>query len=464
MSTDIVDLTALGEDFVTDPYPVYAELRARGPVHRVRTRDGEMWLVVGYEEARAALADQRLAKDWHGLTGGAFEDAGYGAGADPHGGDDAYGGGGYGGGAEPYGGGADACGSGAEPYGGEAVVTVGRNMLESDPPRHTRLRKLVAREFTARRVAALRPRVEAITEELIDAMLPAGRADLVASFAFPLPITVICELLGVPDLDRETFSGWTRAILGDDDGAAVTGAGTEAGTEAGAGAGTGADVGATVAEAEARMGAYLGELIEDKRCSGPREDLLSALIQARYEDGDRLSPSELVGMAFLLLVAGHETTVGLIANATLALLRHPDQLAALRADMDGLLPGAIEEALRWDGPVETATYRFTRDAYPIGGTVVPPGSVVVVALASADRDAARYPRPDTFDIRRSTQGHLAFGHGIHYCLGAPLARLEGAVALRALLTRCPALALDAPVPAYRTALLMRGPRALPVRF
>ncbi|MFF7196982.1 cytochrome P450 [Streptomyces sp. NPDC008079] len=399
MSTpETVDLhvyaRAYGEDFTADPYPVYARLRERGPVHHVRTADtGAMWLVVGHDEARAALADSRLSKNWQSLL--------------PDG----------------------------DVSGGFAS-----HMLDADPPRHTRLRKLVSREFTPRRVEALRPRVQAITDDLVEAMLPGGSADLVDALAFPLPMTVICELLGVPDLDREAFRGWSNEIVG------PTGPEAEA-------------------DAVQAMSEYLVELIEDKRCTAPRDDLLSALIRTRYEDGDRLSSDELVGMAFLLLVAGHETTVNLIANGVLALLRHPDQLAALRAD-PGLLDGAVEEMLRYDGPVETTTWRFARETLEIGGVRVPSGDSVLIALASADRDPGRYPAPDTFDIRRSPQGHLAFGHGIHYCLGAPLARLEGRIAVRTLLDRCPGLALAADPAAltWRPGLLIRGVHRLPVTF
>lgn len=392
ITPESVDLHGLDADFTADPYPVYALLRERGPVHRVRTADtGEMWLVVGHEEARTALADPRLSKSWQTVMPGG--DAG-------------------------------------------GLYT---HMLDSDPPRHTRLRKLVAREFTPRRVDALRPRVQQITDELIDAMLPLGSADLIDALAFPLPMTVICELLGVPDLDREAFRGWSQEIVG------PTGATAET-------------------DAVVAMTAYLTELIEDKRCTAPREDLLSALIRTRYEDGDQLSPDELVGMAFLLLVAGHETTVNLIANGVHALLRHPDQLAALRAE-PALLDGAIEEMLRYDGPVETATWRFARESVTIAGTRIPAGDSVLVALASADRDPARFPDPDTFDIRRPAQGHLAFGHGIHYCLGAPLARLEGRIAVQTLLARCPTLTLAPSTPlTYRPGLLIRGTTRLPVQF
>ncbi|MGN5630712.1 cytochrome P450 family protein [Streptomyces sp. AC154] len=392
MSDVDVDLRGVA-DFIANPYPYYEKMRAAGPVHSARTDEFDrVWLVVGYDEGRSVLADQRFGKDWRTLPG----QTGMG---DP----------------------------------------INANMLEMDAPDHTRLRKLVAREFTARRIEALRPRVRQITDGLLDAMVPAGRADLVDAFAFPLPITVICELIGVPDLDRDAFRLLSNGV--------VSPAGA---TEEG--------------DAARAMGGYLAELIEDKRRS-PGEDLLSALIAARYEDEDALSPDELVGMAFLLLVAGHETTVNLISNGVRALLEHPDQLAALRADF-GLIDGAVEEMLRYDGPVEAATFRFARETVPIGSATIAEGDSVLVALAGADRDPARYPEPDRFDIRRDAQGHLAFGHGIHFCLGAPLARMEGRIAVRALLERCPGLELDpdAGEPDWLPGMLIRGTRKLPVRW
>jgi len=392
---EVVDLGEWGAGFTEDPHPVYAELRALGPVHRVRLpppdEHHETWLVVGYEEARAALADPRLAKDGSRI-GVTFLDE----------------------------------------------ELIGKYLLTADPPQHTRLRGLIARAFTMRRVEALRPRVQEITDGLLDAMLPHGRADLVESFAYPLPLTVICELLGVPEIDRAAF----RALS----------------TEAVA-------PGSAESEYEAfvQLAAYLTDLIEDKRCAGPADDLLSSLIRTTAEDGDRLSPEELRGMAFVLLVAGHETTVNLITSGVHALLTHPGQLAALRADMT-LLDGAIEEMLRYEGPVENATFRFAAEPLDIGGTAVSAGDPVMIGLTAADRDGVRYPAPDRFDIRRDARGHIAFGHGIHYCLGAPLARLEARVALRSLLDRCPDLALDGPPRGWLTGMLMRGVRTLPVRW
>ncbi|MFK0115326.1 cytochrome P450 [Streptomyces sp. NPDC090994] len=392
----VVDLAALGESFTRDPYPVYARLRAQGPVHRIRMPEGmDAWLVVGYEAGRAALTDPRLSKNWDN----------------------------------------------AAPAFRHGAISAGPHMLRADPPDHTRLRKLVAREFTARRVEQLAPRVQKTTDELVDAMLaaPGGRVDLVEALSFPLPISVICDLLGVPDLDRRSFRTWSNDALGATDPAQREAAATA-------------------------MVGYLTELIEDKR-RHLGDDLMSALIHGSDEDGDSLSPRELLGMAWLLLVAGHETTVNLISNGVLALLTHPDQLAALRAD-PGLMGNAVEEMLRFDSPVETPTYRFTTEPMTIGGTTVPGGGeLVLVALADANRDPDRFPESGRFDITRDARGHIAFGHGIHYCLGAPLARLEARIAIGTLLDRCAGLDLDIHPAAitWRTGMLIRGPHSLPVR-
>ncbi|CAL9402648.1 Cytochrome P450 monooxygenase PikC [Streptomyces sp. enrichment culture] len=391
---EVIDLGAYGDTFRADPHPAYAALRELGPVHRVRLPepDGyETWLVVGYEEARAALADPRLSKDGSRI--------------------------------------------GLTPLDEELI---GPYLLVADPPRHTRLRALVTRAFTARRVEALRPRVQRITDDLLDAMLPLGRADLVESFAYPLPITVICELLGVPELDRVAFRKLSTEVV-----APVSLASGE--------------------DAVVRLGEYLTELIEDKRRAGPAEDLLGALIETTTEDGDRLSPEELRGMAYLLLIAGHETTVNLITNGVHALLTHPEQLAALRADMS-VIDGAVEEMLRYEGPVEAATFRYAAEPLEIGGTRLEAGETVMIGLTAADRDGARYPEPDRFDIRRDPRAHLAFGHGIHFCLGAPLARLEARTAIATLLDRAPGLALDGPPGAWLPGMLIRGMRSLPVRW
>ncbi|MFS8197936.1 cytochrome P450 family protein [Streptomyces sp. CWNU-52B] len=395
----VVDLRELGGDFTRDPYPVYAGLRAAGPVHQVLDPEGkQVWLVVGHEASRSAFTDPRLSRDWRR---------------------------------------AGTMGRIVEPAEDEPVA----HMLMADPPDHTRLRRLVAKEFTPRRVEALAPRVQQIADELLDTMLAARkrRADLIASFAFPLPMTVICELLGVPVGDRDTFHRWSNEMV----------------------AHTSAEA---LARAYAEMPVYLAELVEAKRAR-PAEDLLSAMIHTGGEDGDRFSPPELIGICVLLLIAGHETTVNLISNGMRALLTHPDQLADLRADM-GLLDGAVEEMLRYDGPVETCTQRLALTDVEMGGVTVPAGSTVLIAMADADRDVERFQQPDRFDIRRDARGHIAFGHGLHYCLGAPLARLEGRIAVRTLLERCPDLALDMDETglSWIPGLLIRGVRELPVRW
>ncbi|MFJ9818074.1 cytochrome P450 [Streptomyces sp. NPDC101151] len=390
-----IDLAALGEDFARDPYPVYERLRADGPVHRAWMPEGaEVWLVVGHAEARAALTDPRLSKQWDNAAA-SFP----------------------------------------------IKSPSGSHMMNSDVPRHTRLRKLVAREFTTRRIEALRPRVQQICDELLDRMLaaPDGRADLVDAFSFPLPMSVICELLGVPFLDQAEVRRWADAAISSQDPDERTAAAADA----------------------AR---FLAALVEEKRAR-PGPDLLSALIRTVDEDGDRLSADELMGTVFLLIVAGHETTTNLIGNGVHALLRHPDQLALLRSDFS-LLDGAVEEMLRYDGAVESATFRFATEAFDMGGHRIEAGEAVMVDLNAANRDAARFPSPDRFDIRRATAGHVAFGHGIHHCLGAPLARMEARIAIRSLLERCPRLALDAPAHTvlWRHGILVRGPHHLPVRF
>lgn len=315
------------------------------------------------------------------------------------------------------------------------------NMLRTDPPDHTRLRRLVSKAFTARRVGELRPRVQEITDRLLDDVVAAGRAELVADFALPLPVTVISELLGVPVEDRHDFQRWTddmllrRAEMPDP---------------------------AVVNAAWEQMRSYLTKLLEAKRAR-PGDDLLSALITARDEE-QRLNEDELIAMSFLLLVAGYITTVNLIGGGIAALLAHPDQLALLRDDPE-LLPGAIEEFLRYDGPVSPGIARFAREEVEIAGVTVPPGATVLIASAIADRDPARFADPDRLDITRRDNAHLAFGHGIHYCLGAPLARLEGQVAIGTALRRLPGLALAVPPGELRWRPGgLRGPQQLPVTF
>ncbi|RKE23488.1 cytochrome P450 [Streptomyces sp. TLI_171] len=385
------DLAPAGLDVTTDPYPVYAALRAKGPVHRILVPGaGEAWLIVARDEARAALTDPRLSNDIRHSSSWADD-------------------------------------------GGHAI---GVNMLQSDAPRHTRLRGLVAREFTAGRIRALRPRIREIAGTLLGALPTGGSVDLVAAYALPLPMTVICELLGVPDPDRDAFHAWSAELVAPSSAEAA-----------------GVAVGA--------MTDRLTALVEERR-SDPRGDLLSALVSA---PADGLSAEELLGMAFLLLVAGHETTVNLVSGTVLALLTHPEQFAAVRAD-PGLVDAAVEETLRHDGPVESTAFRFATAPVRIGDTTVPAGDSVLVSLAAASRDPRHFPDPDRFDLHRAPVGHLAFGHGIHHCLGAPLARVEAAVAVRTLIERHPGLALDADPTdlEWRPSTMLRGLTRLPVRL
>ncbi|MER6351836.1 cytochrome P450 [Streptomyces sp. NPDC001634] len=388
--------------FVADPFPLYRQLRDDGPVRRAVIAGGvEAWLVTRFDDGLAALSDPRLSSD--------VRDA-----SDPR---------------------------IVERLPATDRGSMLRHMLRSDPPDHTRLRRLVSQAFTARRVAELRPRVQEITDHLLDAIVPDGRGDLVADFALPLPVTVISELLGVPVEDRHDFQRWTDAMILQ---------GPEPPDPA------------VVDAAWRQMRAYLTKLLEVKRAQ-PEDDLLSALITARGEE-QRLDEDELIAMAFLLLVAGYITTVNLIGNAIVALLAHPDQLRLLRDDPE-LLPGAIEEFLRYDGPVNPGIARFAREDVEIAGVMIPRGATVLIASAIADRDPARFPDPERLDITRRDNAHLAFGHGIHYCLGAPLARLEGQIAIATVLRRLSDLALAVPPSELRWKPSgLRGPEHLPVTF
>jgi cytochrome P450 len=393
----------LGSDYVHDPYSVVRRLRVEAPVCRVSLPRGtKAWLITRYAEARAALADPRLGKDSGRLQDLFERHAGI-----------------------------------VRPNSDEENL-LDTHMLNSDPPDHERLRRLVNKAFTSRRIEQLRPRIQQITDDLLAAIDGTDEVDLLDALAFPLPMTVICELLGVPTDDRDDFRAWSNLLI--------------SGGEA-----------EELEAAEKAMTHYLKALVATKRAT-PGDDMLSALVQTR-DESDTLTERELVSMAFLLLVAGHETTVNLIGNGVLALINNPDQQAALRADLS-LLPGAIEEFLRYEGPLNQATFRFTLEPTEIGGVVIPADELVVVSLLSANRDPDRFPDPDTLDIRREPGGHLAFGHGIHYCLGAPLARLEAEIAFTSLLTRFSKMTLAIPVDEiiWRPGTLIRGLQRLPVRL
>ncbi|TQM14159.1 cytochrome P450 family protein [Pseudonocardia kunmingensis] len=380
--------------FWRDPYPAYAALRADEPVREVQRPDGTVWLISRYADVRAALADPRLSKDWRYTL--------------------------------------------PPEQRASMPATPIPMMILMDPPEHTRLRKLVSRSFTLRRMEELRPRVEEIAGELLDALPPAGRVDLMAEYAFLLPVFVICELLGVPKEDRDEFAAWSRTMVDES---------AQGDAQA----------------ASAAMHSYLGNLVEAKRAR-PDGGLLSALVEVA-EDGDRLSQEELVAMGMMLLIAGHETTVNLIGNGVLALLTHPAQRALLQERPD-LLPAAVEEFLRWDSPVHSAPVRFAAEDVEYSGVTIPAGAVVTLSLAAANRDAGRFDDAEELRVDRDAGGHVAFGHGLHHCLGAQLARIEGQEAIAALLARRPelALAVDAQELVHRRSTLIRGLTELPVEL
>jgi cytochrome P450 len=375
-----------------DPYPALGELRADEPVRRLDLPDGPMWLVTRYADVRAAFVDPRLSKDWRYTL----------------------------------------------PEEQRAAMPAAPTpmMLLMDPPDHTRLRKLVSRAFTVRRMEELRPRVQQIADELLADLPVTETVDLMAHYAFLLPVRVICELLGVPEADRDDFGRWSSTMV------------DESPQE-------------EKRAAAQRLSQYLAELIERKRAQ-PDDALLSALTQVA-DDGDALSREELVAMAMMLLIAGHETTVNLIGNGVLALLTHPDQRATL-AEKPEMWPTAVEELLRWDSPVTNTPVRFAAEPVEIAGTTIPAGAVVILGLSAANRDSGRFAEADELDVTRDDRGHVAFGYGLHHCLGAPLARIEGQVALQTLLTLRPglALAVDPAELAYRRSVLVRGVTELPV--
>jgi cytochrome P450 len=399
--TDPTELESLDEDsYYQDPLGFFARLRESRPVAPVdMPAYGRAWVVTRHADVRTVLTDPRLAKDVHRWPGG--------------------------GRSRP-----------------SEATGVYAHMLHADPPDHTRQRRLVQKAFTPRR-AALRPQAEQIATRLLDELAapPGDVIDLLDAYARPLPIAVLCELLGIPAADR----GWVGATV-----AAY-------------------DERAQHDRLERELAAYFEELIAVRRAE-PGDDLVSALVVARDDadaDGlaDGLTADELIGTVFLLVMAGFDTTVNLIASGTLALLTHPSETARLRQD-PSLLPAAVEELLRFTSPVNHANDRFTTEDVPVGDVVIPAGEWVLPAVSSANRDPAQFPDPDRLDLGRDTSGQVAFGHGIHHCLGAPLARMEAEVALGALLGRFPRISLAVPASElrWRPVSLMNGLESLPVHL
>ncbi len=385
-------------EFVADPYPTYHRLRAEDPVHHSPLG---FWVLTRYADVIAMLRDPRLVKE----PIAAFVAARF----------------------------------GMTPPG------LGLSMLDRDPPDHTRLRGLVSKAFTPRALESLRPHIQQIVDGLLAQVEGKREMDLIEQFAYPLPVRVICEMLGVPVADHERFKQWGLDIARGLDAIMLP---------------PDSDVARKSMAGRHALSGYFRELIAERRAA-PRDDMLSALIAAE-EAGDKLNEDELMATCILLLVAGHETTVNLIGNGTLALLRHPDQLRRLR-DNPGLIATAVEELLRFDGPVQR-TARIPSEDVTIGGQTIPKGEMVMPFLGAADRDPVQFADPDRLDIGRTDNRHIAFGMGVHFCLGAPLARMEGQIAINTLVKRFPKLALATDRPEFRQSLTLRGLASLPVAF
>ncbi len=390
--------------FKAEAYGYYARLRLEAPVHPVKLPTGRTaWLVSRYDDVQALLKDERLVKNIQNAES-----------AKP-----------------PL----------VLPGFLGAVQALQRNMLDLDAPDHTRLRGLVHQAFTPRLIERMRGRVQTLADELLHKARGKGSFELIQDYALPIPLTVISEMLGIPAQDQLRFHRWINRAM------TVT-------TAAG---------GLLALPAILNSVRFLRRIIEARRAV-PQDDLISGLVQAE-DSGQKLSADETVAMVFLLLTAGHETTVNLIGNGTFALLQNPEQLDRLRSEPT-LYKTAIEELARFYSPVELATERYTREATEIAGVTIPKGQLVYGVLASANRDENQFERPNTLDLGREKNRHLAYGQGIHYCLGAPLARLEAQVAFQTLLTQIPKLRLAVPAEQieWRRGIQLRGLAKLPLVF
>jgi len=387
-----------------NPYPMYARLRAEDPVHWSALM--EAWVLTRYDDVVAVLTDSRFSADRRQARN-RF---------------------------------ADEIARREEEFGPFGRT---RTMLTSDPPEHTRLRRLVSKAFTPRMVEGLRPRIQEIVDELLDAVAQNGRMDVIRDLAYPLPVIVIAEMLGVPPEHRDQFKHWSDEIVGVLGGPLVPQETLER---------------SRVAVHE--LAGYLQGVIAERRRE-PREDLVSGLIAAE-EQGQILSEDEMLATAMLLLVAGNETTTNLIGNGMLSLLRNPDEMERLCAD-PSLVPTAVEELLRYDGPVQ-ATGRVAMEDLEIGGQKVTKGQAVLTVLGAANRDPAQFGKPDELDLDRQPNEHVAFGDGIHFCLGAPLARAEGQIAFETLLRRFAHPRLETDNLQWGGSFILRGLKSLPIVF
>jgi cytochrome P450 PksS len=389
--------------FKANPFEFYSRLRADSPVHRVQLPGQQhAWLLSRYDDALNMFKDERLTKDKLNARKPST--------------------------------------SRKEPWVPALFKPLTRNMLDLDVPDHTRLRGLVQKAFTPRLVERMRGRIEELTESLILRRREQRRMELIRDFALPIPTTVIAEMLGVPVADHDRFHRWSASITAADP--------------------SGRRMLMAIPHVVRFIG-YIRRLIKTKR-ERPDDDLITALVRAE-EGGDKLNEDELVAMIFLLLIAGHETTVNLIGNSVLSLLQHPTQLEMLR-DQPALISNAVEEFLRFNGPVDLSTERYAREEFILHGLKIEQGDLVYASVASANRDETQFPDADVFTITRDPNRHLAFGMGIHYCLGAPLARLETQVAIPLFIRKLSTVRLVPQKLQFRRSLNLRGLTRLQVEW
>ncbi len=382
------------KEFTKNPYPAYAKMRKDEPVQKMRFPDGQLgWLITRYEDAVEIMKDPRVIKDVSKLFGGNMDS-------------------------------------------GSVFM---HNMLFSDPPDHKRLRGLVQKAFTPQMISGMRGRIQEITDELLDQAAKGTRMNLIDDFAFPLPIIVISEILGIPTEDRDKFRIWSNSLI----------------------EGSNGEHAAEMFQHVNEFIQYLSEWFEKVR-KNPGEDLISQLILAE-DEGEKLTERELYGVVTLLIIAGHETTVNLIGNSILALLEHSDQFDLLKEHPDRIHQ-AIEETLRFNGPVEFSTSRWANEDMEFRGQMIKRGELIIISLNSANHDPEVFENPDLFDISREKSPHLAFGKGIHLCLGAPLARLEGEIAITSLMQRFPEmnLAVGKDELEWRPGMIVRGVKEIPL--
>ncbi|WP_026696144.1 cytochrome P450 family protein [Peribacillus kribbensis] len=383
------------KSFTQNPYPAYTELRETEPVYHLTFPDGYSgWMITKYEDAVEVLKDSRFIKDFSKLTGGHMDH--------------------------------------------ESIFT--HNMLFADPPDHKRLRGLAQKAFTPAMISKMRERIQEITDELLEDLTGRETVNLIDDFAFPLPIIVICEMLGVPSEDRDKFRIWSNALI----------------------EGSAGEYAENISEHMNNFTQYLGNWFARTR-ENPGHDLINQLVAAE-DQGEQMTEKELYGVVSLLIIAGHETTVNLIGNTVLSLLEHPDQFTLLK-DQPELIQKAIEESLRFNGPVEFSTSRWAGEDLEFRGKMMTKGELVIVALNSANHDPEKFDDPDLFDITREKSPHLAFGKGIHLCLGAPLARLEGEIAISSLIRKFPdmQLAIDKDQLEWRPGMIVRGVKEIPLK-